>query len=112
MGPVLVWDERGVYPSSLDAAVMEQRRYYGVGSWPRDVAVPLRAVRGPRLAPVGVEVGDLCGRTYGTETCLAKLELRPAEGLGGCTCWRSAPCASCMSIVPECPRGCWRGEEP
>lgn len=28
VGPVLIMDERGVYPSSLDAAVEEQRAYF------------------------------------------------------------------------------------
>jgi len=73
-------------------------------AWPREVLVPLRSVRGPRFAPVGVEEGDLCMRSYpdGRPPCLGKMVLRRDPDQGGCYCWRSAPCGSCLSEVPEC----------
>lgn len=80
--------------------------------WPTDVRVPLRAVRGLRDVTVGTEEDDQCLREWRGVTCLARLELAPAPGIGGCTCFIAAPCGSCMSTVPECPRGCWRAEEP
>lgn len=80
------------------------------GLWPREVLVSPRAVRGPHIAPVGVEEGDLCMR----DLCQGALELRRSlEGEDrGCTCFLSAPCGTCMSVVPECPVCGHREEEP
>jgi hypothetical protein len=75
--------------------------------------VPPAPMRGRQRDPVpGIDEGELCLREQDGETCLTRLELAPAPGLGGCTCFICAPCGSCLSTVPECPRGCYRGEEP
>lgn len=75
-------------------------------TWPAGWTVPPRRGAIIRNAPEGIEEGEQCMRGL----CLARLELRPGGDWGGCTCWRSAPCGSCMSRAPECPRGCWRDE--
>lgn len=74
--------------------------------------VPAPQMRGlPVDATPGEEEGDLCLRTYGTETCMGHLELRHAD-LGGCYCFKVAPCSYCLSEVPECTDCGWRAEEP
>lgn len=81
--------------------------------WPRGVAVSLRPVAGIRNAPEGHEEGELCGRTYpGVAFCLGKLEARPRNSDRGCSCFLSAPCGHCMSVVPECPACGHREPEP
>lgn len=76
--------------------------------WPADVLVPLRAVQGARFAPEGTEEGDLCFRYRG---CQGRLELRSRDG-SRCYCAATmAPCGSCTSMVPECPKCGWRTEE-
>jgi len=80
--------------------------------WPADIPVPLRAIKGLRDAPEGHEEGELCVREYQGVICLGQLALEPAPGMGGCYCWRIAPCSSCMSQVPECPRCGHREPEP
>lgn len=77
-------------------------------AWPSGFPVPLRPVLGLRDAPVGVEEGELCLR----DRCLGVMELRPRFDLGGCQCWRAAPCSSCMSVVPECTECGFRVDEP
>jgi hypothetical protein len=81
--------------------------------WPAEVEVPPRPVQGLRVPPPGEQEGELCLRADpGFPTCLGKLELRRNPDLGGCYCFKIAPCSSCMSEVPECPKCGWRSEEP
>ncbi|AKU43495.1 hypothetical protein CPT_Sansa91 [Caulobacter phage Sansa] len=56
----------------------------------------------------GDEEGDICGRPG----CVGMLWLERDPGLGGCSCFRSAPCSSCMSEVPACRVCGWRGDPP
>lgn len=81
--------------------------------WPAEITVPPRPSPGPRNAPEGDEEGALCVRPLRDGGhCLTRLELRRADELGGCSCWRSAPCSSCMSYVPECPNCGHREPKP
>lgn len=84
------------------------------GLWPLVVVVPVRAVRGPHIAPVGVEEGDLCLRSVdGGPPCLGKLEIRAHSSHGGqaCCCGPEAPpCRWCLSQVPACPVCDYEGE--
>lgn len=98
----------------------DTRDYYGPNwgkpaprAWPADVAVPPRQVAGIRNAPEGVEEGALCVRPLRDGGyCLTRLELRRDDEIGGCSCFISAPCSSCMSQVPECPSCGHREPEP
>lgn len=83
-------------------------------AWPADVVVAPAPMRGRQITPEpGWEEGALCLRNYpGEATCLGKLDLRRDDDLGGCSCFVSAPCSSCMSYVPECPRCGHREPEP
>lgn len=56
----------------------------------------------------GEEEGDLCRR----DACCGRLTLQAGAEFESCSCWRSAPCSHCMSMVPECPDCGWRAEEP
>lgn len=82
-------------------------------AFPQGVRLPAAPMRGRHRDPIsGHEEGDLCARQHGDGSiCLGVLEMRRAD-LGGCTCFRTAPCASCLSEVPECPRCGHREPEP
>lgn len=55
----------------------------------------------------GTDEGHTCERGG----CQGVLAYTPSSEREGCTCFRTAPCGYCMSIVPECPTCGWREGE-
>ena len=77
--------------------------------------VPPPPMRGRQIEPdPGMDDGEQCLRAApGLPVCLKRIEMRARDHRRGCSCHLGgAPCGHCMSIVPECPAGCWRAEEP
>ncbi len=76
------------------------------------IMVPPPALRGRmRSAPLGLEEGQQCLRSYDGEICLGVIRLEPDDAKGGCSCHVSPPCSYCTSTMPECPGCGWREEE-
>lgn len=55
----------------------------------------------------GVDEGQTCERNG----CKGVLAMDPSSDREGCSCFRSAPCGYCMSIMPTCPTCRWREED-
>ena len=78
------------------------------------ITVGTPAMRGRMVdAPVGMDEGELCLRSYDGKTCLGVVEYRPDDNLGSCSCstMRMPPCSYCISTEPECPVCAWRIDE-
>lgn len=98
------WGMRG-YICAICDRTMRQQAEEIVG------CIPITGL--PRAVAVGTGEGDLCLRSHdGAAPCLGQLVLRRADDMRGCSCFISAPCGSCMSIVPECPKCGHREDEP